>query len=314
MAVADDFQAVLDTPPPDWTQLELDLRIWDETATSTWPLLVQINAMPYSQHDWHWRLRARASSARRRRADRARHAGADRRPGHRGRAGAARGAQRGAEVTQMWGAGVGAPGVPPAARAVGSALVALYLPDLLFGSKVEGARRAAGHEVVPSGDAEAAVVDLTEGEADPPEGVPTVPTTCTPTRTPASAPRPPATTWSSAPAHESRGGRAGGEAARGRIAVVTGASSGIGAATARLLAAQDWRVIGWHAAPNASSSWLDGVVALPADLSPTPTPGARTRGRRARGRGSSCSSTTRAPSGADVRRGRLRRTCARRWT
>ena len=47
------------------------------------------------------------------------------------------------------------------------ALVALLCPDLLFGSKVEGALRAAGHEVVPvteppvAADAELLVVDLT---------------------------------------------------------------------------------------------------------------------------------------------------------
>ena len=58
MALADDFQAVLDTLPPDWTQLELDLRIWDEDRyVDVAPLLAQINAMPYSEHDWHWRLR-----------------------------------------------------------------------------------------------------------------------------------------------------------------------------------------------------------------------------------------------------------------
>jgi hypothetical protein len=46
--------------------------------------------------------------------------------------------------------------------------VALVCPDLLFGSKVEGALRAAGHEIVEDG-AEAVVVDLTEGEVpDPP--------------------------------------------------------------------------------------------------------------------------------------------------
>ena len=41
------------------------------------------------------------------------------------------------------------------------ARVALHSPDLLFGSKVEGALRAAGHEVVRGDDAEVAVVDLT---------------------------------------------------------------------------------------------------------------------------------------------------------
>jgi hypothetical protein len=42
------------------------------------------------------------------------------------------------------------------------ARVALLCPDLLFGSKVEGALRAAGHEVVRPGDgADVLVVDLT---------------------------------------------------------------------------------------------------------------------------------------------------------
>lgn len=59
MALADDFQAVLDSLPPDWTVLELDLRIADEDRyVEAATLLVQINAMPYSEHDWHWRLRA----------------------------------------------------------------------------------------------------------------------------------------------------------------------------------------------------------------------------------------------------------------
>ena len=47
------------------------------------------------------------------------------------------------------------------------ARVKLVCPDLLFGSKVEGALRAAGHEIV-DGDAEVAVVDLTQGEVPPP--------------------------------------------------------------------------------------------------------------------------------------------------
>ena len=61
MALADDFQAVVDALPPDWTHLELDLRIFDEDRyVDAATLLVQINAMPYSQHDWHWRLRVGA--------------------------------------------------------------------------------------------------------------------------------------------------------------------------------------------------------------------------------------------------------------
>jgi hypothetical protein len=59
MPLADDFQAVLDSLPPDWSILELDLRIADEGRyVEAATLLVQINAMPYSEHDWHWRLRA----------------------------------------------------------------------------------------------------------------------------------------------------------------------------------------------------------------------------------------------------------------
>jgi hypothetical protein len=58
VALAQDFQAVVDSLPPDWTQLELDLRIADEDRyIDAATLLTQINAMPYSKHDWHWRLR-----------------------------------------------------------------------------------------------------------------------------------------------------------------------------------------------------------------------------------------------------------------
>ena len=58
MALAADFKALTDSLPPDWTQLELDLRIADEDRyVEAATLLVQINAMPYSEHDWHWRLR-----------------------------------------------------------------------------------------------------------------------------------------------------------------------------------------------------------------------------------------------------------------
>ena len=49
------------------------------------------------------------------------------------------------------------------------ARVALLCPDLLFGSKLQGALRAAGHEVVqPSDEAALLVVDLT---ADPDERI-----------------------------------------------------------------------------------------------------------------------------------------------
>ncbi|MFN8161002.1 MAG: hypothetical protein U0R52_08195 [Solirubrobacterales bacterium] len=57
MPLADDFQQVLDSLPPDWTDLELDLRIDDEDRyVEAAVALVQINAQPYSTADWHWRI------------------------------------------------------------------------------------------------------------------------------------------------------------------------------------------------------------------------------------------------------------------
>jgi hypothetical protein len=57
VALAEDFQAVLDTLPPDWTDLALDLRISDEERyIEAATYLVQTNAQPYSHHDWHWRI------------------------------------------------------------------------------------------------------------------------------------------------------------------------------------------------------------------------------------------------------------------
>jgi hypothetical protein len=58
VTLAEDFQRVVDSLPPDWSALELDLRIFDEERyIEAATLLSQINAMPYSKHDWHWRLR-----------------------------------------------------------------------------------------------------------------------------------------------------------------------------------------------------------------------------------------------------------------
>ncbi|HET8954401.1 MAG TPA: hypothetical protein VFN18_01955 [Solirubrobacterales bacterium] len=60
MSLATDFQQILDALPPDWTDLEVDLRIEDmshyvDSATA----LSQVNAQVY-QHPradgWHWRL------------------------------------------------------------------------------------------------------------------------------------------------------------------------------------------------------------------------------------------------------------------
>jgi len=58
VALAEDFEAMLDTLPPDWTQLEMDLRIFDEERyIEAASIVVQVNAIPYSRHDWHWRIR-----------------------------------------------------------------------------------------------------------------------------------------------------------------------------------------------------------------------------------------------------------------
>jgi hypothetical protein len=56
--LADNFQRIVDSLPPDWTQLVVEVRIFDEDryiAAAT--IVVQLNAQPYSRHDWHWRLR-----------------------------------------------------------------------------------------------------------------------------------------------------------------------------------------------------------------------------------------------------------------
>ena len=57
MGLADTFQEVVDSLPDDWTDLELDLRIFDESRyVDAAVYLVTCNAQPYSQHDWHWRI------------------------------------------------------------------------------------------------------------------------------------------------------------------------------------------------------------------------------------------------------------------
>jgi hypothetical protein len=60
VALAEDFQRILDALPPDWTDLEIDLRIDEEeryidTAVS----LSQVNAQPYRHplaSEYQWRL------------------------------------------------------------------------------------------------------------------------------------------------------------------------------------------------------------------------------------------------------------------
>jgi hypothetical protein len=57
MGLANDFQRVVDSLPPDWTDLQFDLRIFDESRyIEAATLLVQVNAQGYGRHDWHWRI------------------------------------------------------------------------------------------------------------------------------------------------------------------------------------------------------------------------------------------------------------------
>ena len=56
MALADDFQRIIDSLPSDWTDLELDLRVDESRYIDAATLVVQVNAQPYSHHDWHWRI------------------------------------------------------------------------------------------------------------------------------------------------------------------------------------------------------------------------------------------------------------------
>ena len=57
MALAQDFQEVVDTLSDDWTDLSLDLRITDEFRyVDAAVMLSQVNAQPYSRADWHWRI------------------------------------------------------------------------------------------------------------------------------------------------------------------------------------------------------------------------------------------------------------------
>jgi hypothetical protein len=57
VSLAADFQQVLDSMPPDWTDLELDLRIDDASRyVDTAVALSRVNAQPYSEAEWQWRL------------------------------------------------------------------------------------------------------------------------------------------------------------------------------------------------------------------------------------------------------------------
>ena len=57
MGLADTFQEIVDSLPDDWTDLQLDVRIFDEDQYMAAAVsMVTCNAQPYSRHDWHWRV------------------------------------------------------------------------------------------------------------------------------------------------------------------------------------------------------------------------------------------------------------------
>jgi hypothetical protein len=57
MGLADTFQEIVDGLPDDWTDLTIDVRIFDEERyIDASVYLVQVNPQPYSHYDWHWRI------------------------------------------------------------------------------------------------------------------------------------------------------------------------------------------------------------------------------------------------------------------
>jgi hypothetical protein len=57
MGLADQFTEMVALLPDDWTDLELDVRIFDESRyVDAAVIMTSCNAQPYSHHDWHWRV------------------------------------------------------------------------------------------------------------------------------------------------------------------------------------------------------------------------------------------------------------------
>jgi hypothetical protein len=55
--LAPQFNQILESLPPDWTDLEVDVRIDDESRyIDTAVAMSQVNARVYSRAEWHWRL------------------------------------------------------------------------------------------------------------------------------------------------------------------------------------------------------------------------------------------------------------------
>jgi hypothetical protein len=55
--LADEFEAIVDSLPPDWTHVQFDLRIEEEDRyVELAPIVAQVNPWPLSKSDYHWRF------------------------------------------------------------------------------------------------------------------------------------------------------------------------------------------------------------------------------------------------------------------
>ena len=56
MPLAEEFQQIVDSLPPDWSQLQFDLCIdQEERYVEFAPIVAEVNAWPLSNADAHWR-------------------------------------------------------------------------------------------------------------------------------------------------------------------------------------------------------------------------------------------------------------------
>jgi hypothetical protein len=54
--LADEFQKVVESLPPDWTFIQFDLRInQEERYVELAPIVTEVNAWPLSKSHFHWR-------------------------------------------------------------------------------------------------------------------------------------------------------------------------------------------------------------------------------------------------------------------
>jgi hypothetical protein len=57
--LAEEFQQIVDSLPPDWTYMQFDLRVDQEDRyVELAPLVSEVNAWPLSKSDYHWRFNA----------------------------------------------------------------------------------------------------------------------------------------------------------------------------------------------------------------------------------------------------------------